>query len=73
MAPFRDRHLAVFFIVLMYVLIGALLAGLIGAVLAGGGLGGTLAAVAGGLLGAAFAAWQIRRTPAAERADDNTS
>lgn len=68
--PLRDRRLAAGFIVLMYLLIGALLAGLFFAGLSRGDLGGGVAALVGAVLGAAFGVWRIRRTPEDERADD---
>ncbi|MFF7445690.1 MULTISPECIES: hypothetical protein [unclassified Streptomyces] len=72
MAPLRDRHLAMGFIVFMYVLLGSLLASLLVAGLSGSDTGAVVAAVVGGILGAALGVWRIHRTPAEERADDNT-
>ncbi|MFD0023148.1 hypothetical protein [Streptomyces sp. NPDC058382] len=68
--PLRDRRLAAGFIVVMYLLVGATLAGLLVAGLSHSDVGGGVAALVGGVLGAAFAAWRIRRTPEDERADD---
>lgn len=50
--PLRDRHLAAGFIVVMYLLVGALLAGLLVTNLSRSGLGAGVAAVVGGALGA---------------------
>ncbi|MGW6054316.1 hypothetical protein [Streptomyces sp. NPDC055189] len=69
--PLRDRHLAAGFIVFMYLLAGALLAGLLVTGISRSDLAGGAAALAGGALGAGFAVWRIRRTPEEEREDDN--
>lgn len=68
--PLRNRHVAAGFIVFMYLLIGAMLAGLLVTVLSHSDVGGGVAALVGGALGAAFGVWRIRRTPEDERADD---
>jgi positive regulator of sigma E activity len=58
------------FIVVMYVLIGAMVTGLLAAGLLQSEVGASVAAVVGAALGAAFGVWRIRRTPEEERADD---
>ncbi|MES5823257.1 hypothetical protein [Streptomyces sp. RG80] len=70
--PLRDRRLAAGFIVVMYLLLGALLAGLAVAGFSGSDAGVGVAAGAGAVLGAVFGGWRIHRTPEGERADDNT-
>ncbi|MFH8469164.1 hypothetical protein [Streptomyces sp. NPDC017991] len=55
----------------MYLLIGALLAGLLGTGLSGSAVWAGAAAVAGGALGAVFGVWRLRRTPEDERLDDD--
>ncbi|MEV8321226.1 hypothetical protein AB0Q95_44470 [Streptomyces sp. NPDC059900] len=69
--PLRDRHLAAGFIVVMYVLVGAMVGGVFGAGFARSELWGGVAALVGGALGAGFAVWRIRRTPEEEREDDS--
>ncbi|NUO42121.1 MAG: hypothetical protein HOV82_08780 [Streptomyces sp.] len=59
--PFRDRHLAAGFIVLMYLLLGALAAALIVAGFSGSDVMAGVAAVVGGVSGAAFGVRRIRR------------
>lgn len=71
--PLRDRRLAAGFIVVMYLLLGGLLASLAVAGFSGSDVGVGVAAGVGGLLGAVFGAWRIHRTPEGERADDNPS
>lgn len=71
MPPMRNRYLAAGFIVFMYLLIGALLAGLLVAVFSGSEVGTGVAALVGGGLGAAFGVWRLHRTPEEERADDH--
>ncbi|MGV9457165.1 hypothetical protein [Streptomyces sp. NPDC003635] len=56
----------------MYLLVGAMLAGLLAAALSASDTGGILAACGGGLLGAALGLWRIHRTPEEERADENS-
>lgn len=68
--PLKNRYLAAGFIVLMYLLIGALLAGLLAAGLADSDVWAGGAALVGGAIGAAFGVWRLRRTPKNERADD---
>ena len=70
--PLRDRRLAAGFIVVMYLLLGALLAGLAVAGFSGSDMGVGVAAGVGAVLGAVFGGWRIHRTPESERADDNT-
>lgn len=55
------------FIVVMYVLMGAMVAGLLGVGVSHSEAGAGVAAVAGGALGGAFAVWRIRRTSEDER------
>ncbi|MEU6763817.1 hypothetical protein ABZ916_14995 [Streptomyces sp. NPDC046853] len=69
--PLRDRYLAAGFIVVMYLMAGALVAGLLVVGFSRSDLWGGVAALVGGALGAGFAAWRIRRTPEEEREDDN--
>jgi uncharacterized membrane protein YeaQ/YmgE (transglycosylase-associated protein family) len=71
--PLRDRHLAAGFIVVMNLLIGALLAGLLATGLSRSDVGGVVAALVGGVGGAAFGVWRIRRIREDERAVDNAS
>lgn len=68
--PLRDRRLAAGFIVVMYTLVGATVAGLLAAVLSHNSAAEVVAGLLGGALGAALALWRIRRTPEEERADD---
>ncbi|SDJ35491.1 hypothetical protein [Streptomyces indicus] len=68
--PLRDRHLAAGFVLVMYTFIGAFASALFAVGLTGSGGWTAAAAFAGGALGTAFGAWQLRRTPEAERADD---
>lgn len=68
--PLRDRRLATGFIVVMYLLVGATLAGLLAAGFVHSDVGGGVTALVGAGLGVAFASWRIRRTPESERADD---
>ncbi|MFK0170522.1 hypothetical protein ACIQU5_17090 [Streptomyces sp. NPDC090306] len=72
MSPLRNRYLAAGFIVLMYLMIGALAAALLVAGLSGSDMWGVVAAVAGGALGAGFGVWRIRSTPEDERGDGST-
>ncbi len=65
--PLRDRNLAMGFIVVMYVLMGAMVAGLLGVGVSHSEVGTGVAALAGGALGGAFAVWRIRRTSEGER------
>ncbi|MFF8478642.1 hypothetical protein [Streptomyces sp. NPDC015414] len=71
MPPLRNRNLAAGFIVVMYLLIGALLAGLLVAGLSGNDVWAGVAALVGGVLGAVFGLWCLRRTPEDERAGDD--
>ncbi|MFI8209425.1 hypothetical protein [Streptomyces werraensis] len=71
MTPLRNRHLAACFIAVMYLLIGALLAGLLAAALSPSGVWVGAAALMGGALGVGFGAWRLRQTPEDERADDH--
>lgn len=71
MTPLRNRHLAACFIAVMYLLIGALLAGLLAAALSPSGVWAGAAALMGGALGVGFDAWRLRQTPEDERADDH--
>ncbi|MFD5143015.1 hypothetical protein [Streptomyces sp. NPDC058401] len=66
----RNRRLAAGFIIVMYVMLGALLTGLLVAGFSDGNVGKGVAVVVGGALGAAFGVWRIRRTPENEREDD---
>ncbi|MGW5399397.1 hypothetical protein [Streptomyces sp. NPDC003952] len=67
----RNRRLAAGFVIVMYVMLGALPAGLLGAGFSdGSNVGQGVAVAVGGALGAAFGAWRIRRTPESEREDD---
>ena len=59
--PLRDRHLAAGFIVLMYLLLGALAAALIVAGFSGSDVMAGAAGVVGGVLGAGFGVRRIRR------------
>ncbi|MER7577328.1 hypothetical protein [Streptomyces sp. NPDC126514] len=70
MAPLRNRHLAAGFIVVMYLLIGALVVGALAAGLLQSEVGASVAAGVGAVLGAALGVWRIRCTPKEERADD---
>jgi hypothetical protein len=54
----------------MYLMVGAFVAGLLGAGLLQSEVGALVASFVGGALGAAFGVWRIRRTPEDERADD---
>ncbi|WP_329343067.1 hypothetical protein OG866_42135 [Streptomyces sp. NBC_00663] len=63
--PLRDRHLAAGFIILMYLLLGALAAALIVAGFSGSDVMAGVAAVVGGASGAAFGVRRIRRAPEA--------
>ncbi|MGW3356944.1 hypothetical protein ACWDFL_16210 [Streptomyces bungoensis] len=69
--PLRNRHVAAVFILVMYSLLGALLAALIAAGLSRIDVRGSVAVVVGGALGAVFGVWRIRRTPKDERADES--
>lgn len=71
MTPLRNRYLAACFIVFMYLLVGALLAGLLAAALSPSGVWAGAAALMGGALGAGFGVWRLRRTPKNERAHDH--
>lgn len=71
MTPLRNRHLAACFIAVMYLLIGALLAGLLAAAISPSGVWAGAAALMGGALGVGFGAWRLRQTPEDERADDH--
>ncbi|MFJ5998749.1 hypothetical protein [Streptomyces sp. NPDC092370] len=71
MTPLRNRYLAACFIVVMYLLVGALLVGLLAAALSPSGMWSGAAALTGGALGAGFGVWRLRRTPEDERADDH--
>ena len=71
MTPLRNRHLAACFIAVMYLLTGALLAGLLAAALSPSGVWAGVAALMGGALGVGFGAWRLRQTPEDERADDH--
>ncbi|MFI9833902.1 hypothetical protein ACIHIX_40165 [Streptomyces sp. NPDC051913] len=59
--PLRDRHLAAGFIVLMYLMLGALAAALIVAGFSGSDVTAGVTAVVGGVSGAAFGVRRIRR------------
>jgi hypothetical protein len=69
-SPLRDRYLAAGFIIVMYLLLGALLAALIVAGFSGDDVIAGVAAVAGGTLGALTGVWQIRRSGEAGHDDD---
>ncbi|MFF7311595.1 hypothetical protein [Streptomyces sp. NPDC008137] len=71
MTPLRNRYLAACFIVVMYLLVGALLVGLLAAALSLSGVWSGAAALMGGALGAGFGVWRLRRKPEDERADDH--
>ncbi|MEU5205365.1 hypothetical protein AB0H44_20990 [Streptomyces pseudogriseolus] len=71
MTPLRNRHLAACFIAVMYLLIGALLVGLLAAAISPSGVWAGAAALMGGALGVGFGAWRLRQTPEDERADDH--
>ncbi|MGW7262311.1 hypothetical protein [Streptomyces sp. NPDC054842] len=71
MTPLRNRYLAAGFIVVMYLMVGALLAGLLVAALSAGDVWTRAAALIGGALGVGFGVWRLIRTPEDERADDD--
>ncbi|MER6678497.1 hypothetical protein [Streptomyces sp. NPDC000983] len=70
--PLRDRHLAAGFIVVMYLMVAALLAGITVSAFSDSGVAVGSAACAGGVLGAAAGVWRVHRTPEEERADEGT-
>ncbi|WP_189594630.1 hypothetical protein [Streptomyces massasporeus] len=71
MTPLRNRYLAACFIVVMYLLVGALLVGLLATALSPSGMWSEAAVLMGGALGAGFGVWRLRRTSEDERADDH--
>lgn len=71
--PLRDRHAAAVFIVVMYSLLAALVAGLLAAGFARSDVWRSLIVVVGVTLGAVFGVWRVRRAPEAERADDKST
>lgn len=72
MPPLRNRYLAAGFIVLMYLMIGSMVAGLVVAGLVGEDVWAAAAAAVGGALGAGLGVWRIRSTPEDERGDRST-
>ncbi|MFI0718283.1 hypothetical protein [Streptomyces sp. NPDC021224] len=65
--PLRDRRLAAGFIVFMYAFVAALMTSLLAAALTRSDVLLGIALGAGVILGAAFGAWRIHRTPEDQR------
>ncbi|CAM5483509.1 hypothetical protein GCM10010329_67800 [Streptomyces spiroverticillatus] len=68
--PLRDRRFAAAFIVVVHAMVGVFVTGLVVSLLTTSTVVQGAGVLVGGALGAAFAAWRIRRTPEEEREDD---